>query len=101
MCSAPDDSGEGEDKYPSVYIDWVEDLPKLSAGQTVMLKGVIKEFTETDSADEENPRKCRIEVTEMTPQGSVKAPTSNSDEDDIEKGLKDAETAPKGDEEEE
>lgn len=94
------DSGDDEERYPSLYIDWVDDLPKLEAGQEVILKGKVKEFTQTDSDSKENPYKCVIEVQELTPKTSVKADSRNFDEDDVEKGLKESENALEDDKEE-
>lgn len=103
MCSpAVGKADEGDalvERFPTVYIH-LDSLPDLKPGQEVTLKGVITSFsdkkvrTKEDGKQEiETVRSCEIDVLELTPgeNKGVGEPPAPNDEEEVSKGLKDAE----------
>ena len=86
------------ERFPCVYIN-CDDLPQMTPGQEVVLRGVVTSFsdkkvrTKEDGKEEvETQRQCEIDITEMEP-GAKKdpaAPPEPNDEDAVEKGLEEA-----------
>lgn len=85
------------ERFPCVYIN-NDDLPELSVGDEVILKGVIIDYGERQQRVKEDgktsieeKRNCEVEVREMTVTSKKAEPLSKaSDEDEISKGLDEA-----------
>jgi hypothetical protein len=102
MCSPvsgkPDKDEPMVERFPTVYIN-CEELPTMTPGQEVTLRGVVTGFTDKkvrtkeDGKEEvETQRNCEIDILEMEP-GAKKepaAPPEPNDEGAVDKGLDDA-----------
>jgi hypothetical protein len=107
VCSQPETKKKVM-RHPSVYVSQ-EDLPELSVGQEVILKGVVTAYSEgtrkrREGKGEKVEEDCSaefeihsMEVGDSMPK--TKAESKKSDEDAIEEGLKETESKPKEDEE--